>query len=253
MEIADFIEALRQDGEELIDCSTRAGWDAEVPACPGWRVRDLVAHTGSVHRWAAGYLDGRTKPGPIELCAPLDDGGLADWYRDGHRGLLDRLTTAPADLECWTFLPAPTPVAFWARRQAHETAIHRVDAEQALGVRPRESAARFARDGIDELLAGFHVRARSRVRTERPRSLLVRTTDDGPGTGQPHAWLLGLSPDPLRVERLTDAGRVSADCAVSGPAPALYRAMWNREGYDDLDVSGDASLVELWRGTSAVV
>ena len=25
------------------------------------------------------------------------------------------------------------PLAFWARRQAHETAVHRVDAESALG------------------------------------------------------------------------------------------------------------------------
>lgn len=34
-------------------------------------------------------------------------------------------------VDCWTFLDAPSPLAFWARRQAHETAIHRADAQLA--------------------------------------------------------------------------------------------------------------------------
>lgn len=252
MEIVEFVEALRQDGEDLIDFSARAGWGTVVPTCPGWRIRDLVAHTGSVHRWAAGYLDGETERRPIEICAPDDVESLAAWFRDGHRELLNRLTTVPTDLECWTFLPAPTPLAFWARRQAHETAIHRLDAESALGVRPREFTAQFAQDGIDELLAGFHVRPRSKVRTEQPRSLLVQATGDGLDPGQPHAWLLRLSSEPPLVEQLTDIGNVSADCTVSGPSPTLYRALWNRGPYEDLDVTGDSSLVELWRRTSAV-
>ena len=43
------------------------------------------------------------------------------------------LRSAPADLDCFTFLPAESARHFWARRQAHETAIHRVDAENAAG------------------------------------------------------------------------------------------------------------------------
>jgi hypothetical protein len=31
-----------------------AGPDAPVPTCPGWTVRDLLAHQGMVHRWASG-------------------------------------------------------------------------------------------------------------------------------------------------------------------------------------------------------
>jgi len=62
VEIAAFVEALRQDGETLIDCSVRAGWETWVPTCPEWRVRDPVAHTRSVHRWGAGYLGGGRGP-----------------------------------------------------------------------------------------------------------------------------------------------------------------------------------------------
>ena len=34
-------------------------------------------------------------------------------------------------MRCFAFLPAPSPLAFWARRQAHETGIHRADVESA--------------------------------------------------------------------------------------------------------------------------
>ncbi|MGI5037925.1 maleylpyruvate isomerase N-terminal domain-containing protein [Streptomyces sp. JAC128] len=27
-----------------------------MPTCPGWRVRDLIRHTGMVHRWATGMV-----------------------------------------------------------------------------------------------------------------------------------------------------------------------------------------------------
>ncbi|GAA3798067.1 maleylpyruvate isomerase family mycothiol-dependent enzyme [Streptomyces phyllanthi] len=252
METVDFIETLRRDGKSLVDLATSAGWDAKVPTCPGWLVRDLVAHTGSVHRWATGYLAGMTRRVPIEPCAPQNAEDLAPWFRDGHGALVDALTAAPVDLECWTFLPAPTPLSFWARRQAHETAIHRVDAESAAGAEHTEFSPEFARDGIDELLTGFHVRSKSRVRTEQPRTLLVEATDPGSDPAQPSAWLLRLSEEPPRVERLTDADAEPTDCVVRGPSQALYLALWNRGRRQDLDVTGDASLAELWHSTSAV-
>ena len=71
------------------------------------------------------------------------------WFADSHERSWRRLASAPADLETWTFLEAPT-LTFWARRQAHETAIHRVDAESLWGCHRFPSG--FAVDGIDELL-----------------------------------------------------------------------------------------------------
>ncbi len=252
MDTADLIGALRREGELLADLAVRAGHDAEVPTCPGWRVRDLLAHTGSVHRWAAGYVAGLTRPTAVEPCAPKDSASLDGWFRDGHRELVDRLATAPSDLECWTFLPAPTPLAFWARRQAHETAVHRLDAESAVGAEPAAFTAVFARDGIDELLTGLHARERSRVRTREPRTLLVETAADAPDPAGPNAWLLHLSARPPHAERLVRAGGVRADCTVRGSSGALYRALWNRGGHEELAVTGDASLVALWRSHSSI-
>src|SRR5487761_1601925 len=115
MQIADHISCLRREGDLLARAAERAGLDAPVPSCPGWRSRDLLAHLGFVHRWATSYVaaertEATREPGEQEIAA-----------------------LAPADpaVRCWTFLPAPSPLAFWARRQAHETAIHRVDAQLA--------------------------------------------------------------------------------------------------------------------------
>lgn len=247
METAEFIDVLRREGLLLADAAGQARLTAKVPPCPGWQVRDLVRHQGVVHRWAARFVtEGRTDAARMEEDAP-EDGVLLSWFREGHARLVDGLAAAPPDLDCWYFLPAPSPLAFWARRQAHETTVHRVDAEAALGKDLTPIGTAFASDGVDELLTGFHVRAKSRVRSDRPRSLRVRAVDAPAGQGD---WLMHLTADPLRTER---AGMGPADCTVRGTAAELYLALWNRGPYEGLEVSGDTSLVELWQRTAAVI
>ncbi|MFD5268170.1 maleylpyruvate isomerase family mycothiol-dependent enzyme [Streptomyces sp. NPDC058335] len=247
METVEFIRILDQEGRSLAAAAGEAGPGAKVPTCPDWHVRDLLRHTGMVHRWATSFVaEGRTAPQPGEGLPDLDGGELLDWFRTGHRRLVDTLASAPADVECWHFLPAPSPLAFWARRQAHETAVHRVDAESARGVAPEEIAAAlprdFAADGIDELLRGFHARPKSKVRTEERRVLRVRATD-----ADDAVWTVRLSAEPPATER---GGEGDADCEVSGPAALLYLSLWNRLPYPA--VSGDVSLARLWRERSAV-
>ena len=125
-----------------------AGPDAPVPTCPDWRVRDLVRHTGGVHRWATGYVP---KPGPRSPTVDLDE-VVGTWPADDDAGRLAPRglrrpgggagRPRPPDLRVLD-LPAarPSPLALWARRQAHETAIHRVDAELAAG-RPHQPRRR---------------------------------------------------------------------------------------------------------------
>src|SRR2546430_11806167 len=56
MEIAEHVNALRREGEWLADAAERAGLDAPVPPCAPWQVKDLLRHTGYVHRWAARHI-----------------------------------------------------------------------------------------------------------------------------------------------------------------------------------------------------
>ncbi|QIJ61160.1 maleylpyruvate isomerase family mycothiol-dependent enzyme [Streptomyces sp. JB150] len=237
-----FIETLDREGRLLAAAAEQAGTDAKVPTCPGWQVRDLLRHLGAVHRWAASYVrEGRTEGRPIGDPPGLDGAELVDWYRESHSGLVDTLSGAAPDVVCFTFLPAPSPLEFWARRQAHETTVHRYDAQAALGGTPDPVAPDLAADGIDELLRGFHARSRSRVRTQTPRTLRVRATDADA------VWTVRLSPEPPVTAR-DDSGE--ADCELSGTAGELYLALWNRVPVPS--VTGDRALAALWRERSAV-
>ncbi|MEU9308516.1 maleylpyruvate isomerase family mycothiol-dependent enzyme [Streptomyces sp. NPDC048256] len=247
METAEFIHALDREGRSLAAAAAEAGPDAKVPTCPDWQVRDLLRHTGAVHRWATSFVaEGTPAPRPLDEPPVFDGDALLDWFREGHLRLVDTLSAAPPDLRCWHFLPAPSPLAFWARRQAHETAVHRVDAESARGRAleeiARDIAADLAADGIDELLRGFHARAKSRVRADEPRVLRVRATDTEDGV-----WTVRLSAEPPVTER---TGEGDADCEVSGPAAPLYLSLWNRLPLPA--VTGDAALATLWREKSAI-
>jgi len=167
------------------------------------------------------------------------DAELLDWFRAGHAGLVAALESAPADLDCWSFLPAPSPLAFWARRQAHETAIHRADADSAAGT-SSGFLAPFAVDGIEELLFGFGGRRGAGMRTQVERSLALRATDVDA------VWHVRLTPgDRGDVVAIRQGG--DAECTVTAEASDLYLLLWNRRTADDLEVEGDAEVLGLWR------
>lgn len=246
MQIADHIAVLRRDGIELAEVALRVGLDAEVPTCPGWQLRDLLGHLGAVHRWAASYVaEGRVRPCTKEeeavFFAPPTGGALVDWFREGHRALVETLSAAPETVQCWTFLPAPSPLAFWARRQAHETAIHRADAESATAAVPQWDPA-FAADGIDELLNGFFNRRRGGLVADPARSMAVVASDIDA------AWTMHIEPDRRRIA----VGRQPADLTVTGPVGDLYLLLWNRGGAGGLELYGDRAILDLWRSRATV-
>lgn len=146
------------------------------------------------------------------------------------------LLPAPEDLECFTFLPAPSPRLMWTRRQAHETAIHRADAEVASGpitAYPPD----FAADGIDELLTGFLARRGRGPRTDVAYTMRVDPDDVDA------VWSLSVAPDSYVVAR----EHRPADVALSAPASDLYLLLRNRLDPSDVAVEGDDSLLGRWR------
>jgi uncharacterized protein (TIGR03083 family) len=230
MHVDRYVSVLSRDGERLAEAARRAGLDAAVPTCPGWQIRDLLLHTGGVHRWAAGHVEtGRAEPFSAaeedQFFEMVADDSLLEWFRDGHRRLVGALAAGDEELvSCWTFLPARSPLAFWARRQAHETAIHRADAEAALSVVPQWTAD-FAVDGIDELLNAFLVRRPERITADPPVSIAVSATDADA------AWTITLDPTGYRAV----AGARPATLTLAGPASDRYLLLWNRGGLDRLD------------------
>ena len=110
------------------------------------------------------------------------------------------LRAAPPDLKAMRFLnDAPPPRAFWARRQAHETTIHMVDALAAVaGAVPAAPAADIAPalavDGVDELLCGFFTRGTSKLYDGEEYTVAVRCTDVERGWTLHVASTLTVSP-----------------------------------------------------------
>jgi uncharacterized protein (TIGR03083 family) len=156
VEVRAHITALDREGRRLADAASATAWDATVPSCPGWTVRDLVTHVGGVHRWAAAIVGGALSQSDPETHAAVGSGPpdaqLLDWFRSGHARLVQTLQSADPAVPFWSFLPAATPLASWARRQAHETAIHRADVELAASGNVTHFDDAFALDGLDELL-----------------------------------------------------------------------------------------------------
>ncbi|MGE5828259.1 MAG: maleylpyruvate isomerase family mycothiol-dependent enzyme [Micromonosporaceae bacterium] len=248
MQVEEHIAALEREGRLLAAAVGAADLDTAVPTCPGWTVRELTHHIGRTHRWAAAYVgDGLLEPmGQDELDrrwgALPDDAQLLAWFHEGHEHILDCLRKAPVDLRCWTIFPAAAALAFWARRQAHETAVHRADAQAVLGA-VGAYAADFAADGIDELLRGFYSRPRNPVRSDPPRTLQITATDVVDA-----AWHVHIGPEGMRASQ----GTAAADAALRGGASELYLALWNRRGLDGLGLTGDATLLDLWRERATV-
>ncbi|MBO8189748.1 maleylpyruvate isomerase family mycothiol-dependent enzyme [Streptomyces spirodelae] len=245
MEISEFIDTLRREGGLFADAVERADAAAPVPSCPDWTVRDLATHLGTVHRWAAEFVrEAREEPvRPPERpgVAQLPDKELGPWLREGHGLLVEALESAPEDLSAWTFIPAPSPLAFWARRQAHETAVHRVDAEMALGAQVSPLNPEFAADGVDEVLCGFYPRRGTPEGfAAEPRTVHIRATDV-PGA----AWSVFLG-EPARAERAAQPP-TAPDCEYEGAAGDLYLVLWNRMPLTELKLTGDAKVAHRWR------
>lgn len=242
MNVAELISALDDQGGLLARSADGIDLDIHVPTCPEWNLRQLLDHLGNVHRWAANYVaTGRAdiltddeEEALFERDRPTD-ADIVDWFRTGHRLLVDALGSAPPDLACWSFMPASSPLEFWARRQAHETAIHRVDVESiSADLTPIDAA--LAADGIGELLFGFASRGRKLLH-DPPRTLAVEASDTG------DRWLLTLGPEIVTAV----CGPAPGDCTVRGSAADLYLAMWNRLPVGALRTSGDRNVFARFR------
>jgi uncharacterized protein (TIGR03083 family) len=242
MDIAGWVDELERHGRGLADAAAVSGPDAPVPTCPGWTVRDVLRHTGGVHHWARSFVvgDPAADPDPPEEALRQPEGDPVAWYRDRNAELVAALRAAPPDLATWSFLAAPSPLAFWARRQAHEAAVHRADADAAAGgPDPAAYPLAFAVDGVDELLLAFLSRP-GRLRSDTAYTLAVVAEDADV------RWLVEVGAEGASARR----GSGAAACTLRGPAARLYLFLWNR--VPDIAVEGDAALAARWREQARV-
>lgn len=226
------VAALRRDGAALAQAA-RGALDRNVPSCPEWSVSDLVWHTGGVHRHRI-WLITEHPDGPegFQIEQPSDD-EIVEWFADGVDLLARVLESEDAARRVWTWFPSDQTVGFWQRRMAQETAVHRWDAENAIGRATPIVPAAIAADGVAEYLDTM-MPMQDTPPTGNSESIHIHTTD------APGEWMITLSPEGPRLEETHGKG----DAAIRGNASDLLLALWRRIPLDRVEVLGDGSLAE---------
>jgi uncharacterized protein (TIGR03083 family) len=230
MESPDFLTALRRDGVAFVESCEAAGMAAPVRSCPGWTVSDLMWHLAEVHDfWHTIVGEQRQSwEGYVQPQRPADE-ALPAMYREG----LDRTATLLGETDPsapnWTWSSDHT-AGFVIRRMAHETAVHRWDADDAAG-RHQPIEAHLASDGIDEFLHHF-LDWRDDAPASVGGSVHLHCTDVA---GE---WTVREGDGRFEVSREHAKG----DCAIRGAASDILLALWRRETLGITDVVGDADV-----------
>lgn len=235
LEFEHYLDELERQGRLLRDSARQPSPRAAVPSCPGWDLARLLGHITKVHHWASSILHGG-QPNAFEFSEP-DESELFEVYEAGLRDVVSQLRSVSDSAAIWTMRPARSAKLFWARRLAHETAIHRVDVELAAGFGVADFEPEFAVDGIEELLTGPAARF---DRGGLPGNQMISLTPLDSNA----SWTLSVGPDLLSCQ---PAAVDDADLSVFGLASDLYRWVWNRADDDDVALRGDLTLADRWR------
>jgi len=231
MEYAEHIEAVERETSAFTRTLMRGDADAQVPSCPEWTLRDLAKHVGGVQGfWTHVLAEGTGRPKPAFDDEPGPSAGL--WLVQIGGFLVNELKAASADTKVWTWNPADQSAAFAARRMAHETAVHRFDAQMAIG-NPEPIEPALAADGIEEILV-----------------MVDAWPESGRGEGQTlhlHSaegdeWLITMNPDGLDIKREHAKG----DLALRGAVSDLELVLYDRPPIGDVERFGDESVLDAW-------
>lgn len=238
-----WLGALRAEGPAFRDAVTEAPSDTPILSCPEWTMTDLVHHVGSIYGWVRGVIErgGTTAPEKRRTPADLPTGAdaLAWWQRELD-ALMATLDAVDPETPAWNWAPQPKKAAFWPRRMAHETAIHRWDAQMATAAgAPVE--VKLAIDGVTEVLDTW-LPAGRRFSDQSWHGVvqLVATDID-------QEWLLRLRGQGIALldtDTLLDDDDHHARVHATGTASDLLLALWGRIGFDVLDVTGEATLLD---------
>lgn len=236
----DDLGLLEQAVERLAGLVGEATGDEPVPACAPWTVRDLVLHTGTVHRWAASIVLSGQRLG--EPSAPVVTGDLADWYAGTAAALVAALRAVDPAEPVPNFSRVDETAAFWPRRQLHEVTVHTVDVLQALGhdTTATDVPAGLAADGVDEVLRIFFPRMTARGARPDVRSPVRLAADDLDAS-----WVVAPGSDETAAPVRLPSTTVDVEQTVTGRASDLYLALWHRVPLDRLRFEGDDAVALL--------
>jgi uncharacterized protein (TIGR03083 family) len=246
----DYLAHLDADAH-LLAAAASMGLSPLVPGCPGWTVADLVDHVTRVHASRTDIVEqGLVDRWPPARQLPEGLDPIA-WYREGASRLSQALAAADPAAPAKTFSREQT-VGFWIRRMAHETLVHRIDAEQAHGCESQVDPE-LAADGVAEIVEVFITRFPDDWGEFLPGDTVVRidTADQ--------SWMLRLGRFVgTKREEVIDMPKAVVDqnadpaATISGDPGRVLLWMWGRAPLDDITVVGDAAAAHRLREVCSI-
>ncbi|HSL06822.1 MAG TPA: maleylpyruvate isomerase family mycothiol-dependent enzyme [Pseudonocardiaceae bacterium] len=244
-----YLDALAAQSALFAEALLGVDLQQRVPTCPDWTLHQLAEHVGQAHRWATAIV---TRPAPtppeptLGVAAPADPDGLCIWLRDGAGELVDAIRATGPQTPVWSWADDHS-AGFWARRMAHETAVHRADVELALG---REFAleADLAADAISEWLGALSspqtVEFRPELAELRGNGQILHLHSTDPGLGEAGEWIVRRTPSGPVWEH----GHSKGDVAVRGAVVDLLLVLLRRVPPEQapIEVLGDAAVLAHW-------
>jgi uncharacterized protein (TIGR03083 family) len=219
----DRLEVIAAESARFADLAATTPDDTPIVSCPEWTSRDLVAHLEEVQRFWAGNVRAARPDEPTETEGqPPGPAGRAAWMRASTEALLDALRQADDVTPCWTWWDAPRTAGAVARHQVQEAAVHRWDAEAAVGT-PGPLDSEVAHDGVGEfveIMIGHDLDDLDGV-------VRLQTSDTG---GE---WSLG-----------TPNTGGSPDATITGTASDLVLLLYRRVPLSAVTVDGERAVAE---------
>jgi uncharacterized protein (TIGR03083 family) len=229
------VDAIEQEAERIGELAER-GVKVAIRTTPGWDLEALLLHLAGTFQRGVTQLGSADQS--VEVASEDELAGTAlACFEESRLALVSALREHdPAD-PCWNSVGEDLTVGFLARRLAHESAMHRIDAEVARGAGTTIDPE-LAADGIDERL--FVVLSHHSEAGQIPDlggSICLICSD------RDAAWSIDASRGRFRVR----AGRGPADAAVVATASDLFCFSWSRPTIRPLQVTGRMAVVEAWQ------
>jgi uncharacterized protein (TIGR03083 family) len=234
------LNAIGVEIEVLLSAAEGSRPELPIPACPGLTLGETVRHVGSTYRMALTWMRTGQRPGSWQ-CRPVDEHGRFEYARSGAAALVAELAAHDPAETCATWWPADQTYGFWRRRMAHETAIHRMDVQEAVGREADPVDDDFALDGVDEVLTLWFIRRLAMLGVRGTRRCRVLIHCGG------HRWLATVGGEENSTERVPVGERPTVDGVVSGTPLEMYRWLWGRLPQWVIQHDGDAdAIAQVW-------